>query len=373
MLTHTCVPQHFIWAKCRERQQARTAALDAHGVSAQQRDVAQRTHVHEDEERMRSVCVQQKNAVESVCVAAHRAAAALRDARLREDVLLQEGWRTRCAHEQARAGARAARVAAHKFSADHRQRTQCDVVRAAEQQRKCTSALQHAAFEEVCEGERVVLVLARKREHAQQLAAQRVTDYAYARLERDAAQRRDAEALEDSRRAVAMQQLYTRDSAVRQKEEEARARTSISHHRESAAQRDKQQSKQVLQQGWRSDVCKRQTKVCEEVRVREARRIEIREAALVAKHTRTAEERDLSVRKRAMVDEGGEGWRGRAAVGQESVWRACMEEEHRRQRACKRQEVAARETVLIEAHELARQEKEFQDREVKWLQITYNS
>ena len=104
-------------------------------------------------------------------------------------------------------------------------------------------------------------------------------------------------------------------------------------------------------------------RVWHEEREHVARRLEIRQVALVSRHRLWAERREAAARKAASLQEGGSGLRGKSALDQERRRDVRREEEKEEANARERAERAAREEALIQAHMLAREENEYHERQ----------
>jgi len=100
-----------------------------------------------------------------------------------------------------------------------------------------------------------------------------------------------------------------------------------------------------------------------QVRECEARRLEIRQVALVSRHELWAERREAAARKVAAAQEGAGGVRGAVARAQAGRREEHQEEEREQARQKARAEKAARDAELVQMHLEAKEENEYHERQ----------
>ena len=233
--------QHDAWLRCWQRRQARALALAANRKAAREREVERQLEVQlQDAERALVPALQEK-ARTSACLAAHGAAAIIRQHRRVEEICRREAGMlelsraqslacemVRKAHEEE--AACAALVAEHKLSSVERGRAKSLQTAAQEADRKGVAEKQQASLAEV-----------RAREEERQLLEARLVLHAERRLERQRLHCREAAAVEEARGAVSQEQHRCLDEAQRRKARAAREKEMQAQHRVSAAARDSEQ------------------------------------------------------------------------------------------------------------------------------------
>ena len=330
--------------------------LEKHASDARRRLQAQSEQARLREHRRKGIEMKQQQAFLDACRRANEKA--------REEELMASHHTSRLSRERA-LRSQAAALEEVRRAESEQQQAACDA--AVREQEELARALQRRAAEErQMQMKAAVMKLeAAKREKAAQITRQKEQSATnrMSAMKRDRARHHEVKLDVDRRLEVCLAQEHTRQRAAAQEREKEQ----VAEHQLASEARELRQRELALREGadggWRRESAERQERMCDNVRVREAQRREVREAALKSLHGLKAERREAAARKEALSYEGKGGLREGVAQQQNSTLQAAQELEHEQERAREREVAAAREAEQIEANAEAQHEREMLERQ----------
>jgi hypothetical protein len=339
-----------------EKAAMHTAFVKKHTLDAQRRLLAQNEESRLREHKRKAEQMRQQQAFLDACCLAHEKA--------RAEELMASHRTSRLGRERAKRS-QAAALEDARGAVCEQQQVACEA--AAREEEELAQALERRAEEERLWQFKAAAVKleAAKREKVAQAARQKeqCATNRMSAMARDRAMREEVGLEVDLRLEVSVAQEQTRQRAAAQE----RAEEQEAQHRLATGARDLRQRELALREmdsgGWRRKSAERQEHNCAHVRVREAQRREVREAALKSRHTLWIERREDAARKQALSYEGKGGLRADMAHQQDSACRAAQEWEREQERARVREATSAREAELIENNVRAQQEREMLGRQ----------